>query len=193
MFCTPEMLDQKLLQLRTGYFARVLAVNGDRINVQPLYSAQAVNGKATDAAVVTNVLVAESARHKIGTINRTCMINGNNGCTFNGTISGQSQASLSGGTCSVAVQMKAEGETVNATGTANGTANGQVSGTCSGDVNCSCSTESRTHLILIPISVGDLVYCVVADRDITNNSNGTSGTPTTRHHDISDSVCIALF
>ena len=171
MFCTSEMVDQKLLQMRTGYFAKVLAVNGNRINVQPLYSAQAINGEAGNAAVVTNVLVAASARHKIGTETRQCA----------GSCNPQNVNLNVTGNCTVTVSELNQATTGNINATASGTVPGCV------------NFESRTHLTLIPIAVGDLVYCVVADRDITNNSNGSSGTPTTRHHDISDSVCIALF
>ena len=192
MFCTPEILDQKILALRTGFFAKVISTDGYTATIQPLNKVQAVNGQAQTAAVITNVPIVESARHKIITVNRTCMINGNNGCSFSGTINGVSTGNLSGGTCQVQVQMGAEGETVTATGTAAGKTTGEVTGICSGGVNCSCSTETREHLALKSIQSGDTVYCLCGDRDITYSKAGTSSTPSNRHHDISDAVIIGL-
>lgn len=192
MFCTPEMVDQKLLALRTGFFAKVISTDRSTATIQPLNKVQSIDGTVQAAAVITNVPIIESARHKIVTIQRTCMINGNNGCTFSGTIQGQSEGSLSNGTCQVSVQMGAEGQTVTASGTAAGTANGNVTGTCSGDVHCTCSTETRAHLALQWIQAGDTVYCLCGDRDVTHSKAGASNTPSNRHHDISDAVIIGL-
>ena len=65
MFCTSEMVDQKLLSLRTGFFAKVISTNKSTATIQPLNKVQSANGKAQTAAVITNVPIVESARHKI--------------------------------------------------------------------------------------------------------------------------------
>ena len=65
MFCTSEMVDQKLLAIRTGFFAKVISTNKFTATIQPLNKVQSANGKVQTAAVITNVPIIESARHKI--------------------------------------------------------------------------------------------------------------------------------
>lgn len=64
-------------------------------------------------------------------------------------------------------------------------------GTTGGD-SCRLITESRTHLELVPLAAGDLVFCVCADRDITEAKNGNLATPSIGHHNLSDSVVVGI-
>ena len=54
--------------------------------------------------------------------------------------------------------------------------------------------SSKTITVIVPDAVtgGDIVYCGVSERDITaENLSGKIATPT-RHHDINDSVILAV-
>ncbi len=54
--------------------------------------------------------------------------------------------------------------------------------------------SSHTKTIIVPdiVAAGDVVYCGVSERDITTeNLNGKIAKPT-RHHDINDSVILAV-
>ena len=54
------------------------------------------------------------------------------------------------------------------------------------------STESKTILVPDTVACGDIVYCGVSERDINaENLSGKISKPT-RHHDINDSVILAV-
>lgn len=53
-------------------------------------------------------------------------------------------------------------------------------------------SEKRTHVVLTPLDVGDLVFCVCADRDISEARRGRLKTPPAGHHSISDSVVVGI-
>lgn len=61
-----------------------------------------------------------------------------------------------------------------------------------GGENCELLTENRTHLELEPLAAGDLVFCMCADRDITEAKNGNMATPALGHHSLSDSVVVGI-
>lgn len=61
-----------------------------------------------------------------------------------------------------------------------------------GGVNCSLQTQQREHFIKIPLAAGDLVFCVCAERDITEAKNGNIATPQIGHHSLSDSVVVGI-
>lgn len=44
----------------------------------------------------------------------------------------------------------------------------------------------------IPIAKGDIVYCVCADRDITETKKGNFAVPTLGHHKLTDAVIIGV-
>lgn len=54
--------------------------------------------------------------------------------------------------------------------------------------------ESETKTIIVPdvIDAGDIVYCGVSERDITAENLGGKISEPTRHHDINDSVILAV-
>ena len=52
--------------------------------------------------------------------------------------------------------------------------------------------SERTHVVLTPLEKGDLVFCVCADRDITDARRGRLTTPPAGHHSISDSVVVGI-
>lgn len=54
------------------------------------------------------------------------------------------------------------------------------------------TTEQRTHLVLEPLKSGDLVFCVCAERDITEAKKGNIATPQIGHHSLSDSVVVGI-
>lgn len=61
-----------------------------------------------------------------------------------------------------------------------------------GGVNCSLQTEQREHLVLEPLSAGDIVFCVCAERDITEAKKGIIATPQIGHHSLSDTVVVGI-
>ena len=46
------------------------------------------------------------------------------------------------------------------------------------------------HVRVTPIEVGDIVFCVCADRDITETKKGKSALPSLGHHEIKDAVVV---
>ena len=108
-----DMIEDKLLNIRTAYIGKVLSFNG------------------TTATIVSDVPVVQSARFKFSTEERTCRI-------------------------------------------------GEV------------GTEQRTHVVLTPLAKGDLVFCVCADRDITEARRGNIATPPVGHHSITDSIVVGI-
>ena len=53
-------------------------------------------------------------------------------------------------------------------------------------------TEQREHLKLEPLAAGDLVFCVCAERDITQALDGVIATPQIGHHSRSDTVVVGV-
>lgn len=58
--------------------------------------------------------------------------------------------------------------------------------------NSSGATKTETIVTLIPLSAGDLVFCVCAERDITEAKNGNIATPQIGHHSLSDTVVVGI-
>ena len=54
------------------------------------------------------------------------------------------------------------------------------------------NTKTETILTLTPLAKGDLVYCVCAERNITEAKNGKIATPQVGHHSRSDSVVVGI-
>ncbi len=50
----------------------------------------------------------------------------------------------------------------------------------------------RTFFSMIPISAGDIVVCVCADRDITDAKQGKNSVPPVGHHSMSDAIIIGV-
>jgi hypothetical protein len=119
-----DMIEERLLQIRTAYIAKVLSVSGATATVQPLSMVKQYGRPAVKPAVVSNVPVIRSARHKIGGIR--------------------------------------EGENM------------------------------TQYLTFEPLKAGDVVFCVCADRDITQTKNGQMAVPPIGHHSISDSVIVGV-
>ena len=53
-------------------------------------------------------------------------------------------------------------------------------------------TEQREHIVMSPLTSGDLVFCVCAERDITEAKKGNISTPQLGHHSLSDSVVVGI-
>lgn len=56
-----NLVEQKLLSLHTCYLAKVLSVNGDKANIQPLSLVKAVNSTAQRQTVINNVPICKHA------------------------------------------------------------------------------------------------------------------------------------
>ena len=54
------------------------------------------------------------------------------------------------------------------------------------------ATKNETIVTLTPLSAGDLVFCVCADRDITEAKKGKMATPCIGHHSLSDTVVVGM-
>lgn len=111
-----EMMEQALLQLHTGFFARVVGVNGNLATVQPLTMVKAVGGQPQKQAAIPNCPVLDSA------VKFTSL--------------------------SPAVARRVQG--------------------------------------------GDTVYCVCADRDVTETRTGTFAAPVPGHHTLAGAVVVGI-
>lgn len=56
-----NMIEQKLLQLHTCYIAKVISVNGNFANIQPLSLIKGVNAASKQQAVINNTPIIKSA------------------------------------------------------------------------------------------------------------------------------------
>lgn len=52
--------------------------------------------------------------------------------------------------------------------------------------------ETATITEIVPISAGDIVYCGVCERSITEAKRGNNSTPVLGHHSMSDSVILGV-
>lgn len=111
-----EMIEQALLQVHTGFFAKVINVNGNLASVQPLNMVKAVGGQPQKQAVIPN--------------------------------------------CPV--------------------------------LDCAVKFTSLSPAAVRRVQVGDTVYCVCADRDISETRTGAFATPVSGHHMLSGAVVIGI-
>jgi hypothetical protein len=58
-------------------------------------------------------------------------------------------------------------------------------------INCGDGIYNEV-LTKVPLAAGDLVFCMCADRDITEARRGNFATPPIGHHSISDSVVVGI-
>lgn len=59
-------------------------------------------------------------------------------------------------------------------------------------VERSCEKETRNHVELEEVAVGDIMYCLCAERDLTDARDGKFHLPTERHS-LKDAVVIGVF
>lgn len=121
-------IKKALLNIHTGYLAKVLKVDGNTARLQPLNTYKAVGG-TTQQASTTSAVIPNNIKCKEKTI--TYMVS-------------------------------------------------------------NVSSETTTVLVPDTLSIGDIVYVGVCDRDITNAKNGKIGEVTTRHHNINDGVILRV-
>lgn len=118
-----DIIEEKLLNVRTAYIAKVLSAAGATATIQPLTMVKQYGRPAVKPAVVSNVPVIRSARYKISGIRQ----------------------------------------------------------------------EQETQFLTFEaLSENDLVFCVCADRDITQTKQGQMAVPPIGHHSISDSVIVGI-
>jgi hypothetical protein len=118
-----DAIDQALLNIHTGFVAKVVSINGDTATIQPLSMSKSVSGEAQPSAVVS-----------------TCPIL-------------QSCVKLEIFTCA---------ETGN-----------------------ECAKIKK-------VQSGDIVFCVCADRDISETRHGVMTAPRPGHHEISSAVVVGI-
>lgn len=56
------MIEQRLLNMHTAYFAKVLSVNGKYAKIQPLNKVKAIGGTAQKQAAITDVPVLDHVK-----------------------------------------------------------------------------------------------------------------------------------
>lgn len=61
------------------------------------------------------------------------------------------------------------------------------------DVSLNVERGSIDVIVPTNLAVGDLVFCVCSDRNITEAKNGNLSTPPVGHHSLSDSVVVGIF
>ena len=59
-------------------------------------------------------------------------------------------------------------------------------------VSPNVTKKQENILVKSPLGVGDIVFCVCADRDITEARNGKNSVPSIGHHPISDCVIVGV-
>ncbi|MGN0243473.1 MAG: hypothetical protein ACI4CT_05370 [Lachnospiraceae bacterium] len=60
-------------------------------------------------------------------------------------------------------------------------------------VNCGGYTDNITIPKVTGVEVGDIVYCLCADRNITETKKGEFALPAKGHHSLSDAVVIGIW
>lgn len=111
-----DMIEQALLQVHTGFCAKVVGVSGNLASVQPLNMVKAVGGTAKKQAVIPNCPVLDSA----------------------------------------------------------------------------VKFTSLSPAAARRVQAGDTVYCVCADRDISETRGGNFATPVPGHHALAGAVVIGI-
>ena len=166
---TDQSLEQKLLHIHTAFVGKItkLSKKCDKASVQPLDMLKPIGKKAIKQAVLSDIPVLEHCRYRLVEEERTCLKNGNKGCT-----------------CSTNVEIDVSVNT--------DTGNGSGSGTCEGTVSCSCEEEKRKHLKKEPIKVGDICLCVCSERDNTETKQGKEAVPKLGHHSIKDAIIVGV-
>ena len=59
-------------------------------------------------------------------------------------------------------------------------------------VSPNVTKKQEKILVKSPLKAGDIVFCVCADRDITEARNGKNSVPSIGHHSISDCVIVGV-
>lgn len=111
-----QMMEQALLQVHTGFCAKVISVSGNLASVQPLNMVKAVGGQARPQAVIPNCPILESA----------------------------------------------------------------------------VKFTSLSPAAARRVQTGDTVYCICADRDISETRGGAFAAPVTGHHMLSSAVVAGI-
>lgn len=117
-----DIIEQKLLNLHTGFIAKIISIKENTATIQPLSLYKQVGKEKAKQAVISDVPIGHNARFKL------------------------------------AWESYNEGKRLTAT----------------------------------PILVGDTVYCLCADRDITKTKTGVFDVPQIGHHEINDAVIICV-
>lgn len=127
-----SMIEQALLQVHTGFFGKVISVNGQLATVQPLNMVKTVGGQAVQQAVIESCPVMQNVKKVVKK---------------------------------------------------------QISTSVSGE-------DAHSHQAEIwdlqDIAPGDIVYCVCADRDISETRLGTVAAPVAGHHMLSSAVVVGV-
>lgn len=110
------MIEQALLQVHTGFVAKVVSTSGNLASVQPLNLVKAVGGQAQKQAMIPNCPVLDSA------------------------------------------------------------------------VKFTCLSPAAVRRV----QAGDTVYCVCADRDISETRSGAYATPVPGHHTLAGAVVVGI-
>lgn len=211
-----NMIEEKLLSVHTAFIGKVLSVSSDGkyARVQPLNLIKAVKNNAKEQAVLDNVPISKSARkfttQKItvsvsgntgsssvsisGSINNYSGSTGGSGVTINGSVSQYTGSTGEGGDPSHKHTMThSHGDTFTGASHSHSMNHGHSHSLSGSSHNHSVSlSDTITVPKVVGVEVGDLVYCLCSEREIENARRGVSATPTERHHDISDSIVIAI-
>ena len=142
------MIEQALLSAHTGFFAKILSVNGFTAKIQPLQMYKAVDGVQRKHDVVSNVPIMHNVRKW-----------GKRTITF------------------------------------------KDEDTTDGDTNTTAVVaipldKSHDHSFNVyepnMLEAGDIVYCVCADRDISETKKGKQALPALGHHSLANAVIVGV-
>ena len=139
-----QFVEQGLLGIHTGFFGKVLEVNGFSAKVQPLHMYKSVGGTAKKHAVLLSVPIMHNVRKW-----------GKRTITF----------------CDDDVR---DGNTA--------------------AVPAFDNSHRHSFDVYEPVMIekGDIVYCVCADREITQTKKGKTALPSLGHHNLTDAVIVSV-
>lgn len=198
-------IERKLLDLNVAYIAKVLSTDGKTAKIQPLGMIKQIGEEGKAKAPIPDVPIIESARYKLVEKDITYVSDITvdtskssvvSSVTLNkttGTISFMTDASVS-------TTVDSEGDissvTLNKTTSQANIINDASVNAPKTDVISSVIVtpikKTQTILVKKPIAEGDLVYCLCADRDITESIKGVNSVPTVGHHSLSDSIIVGI-
>nr|WP_314099224.1 hypothetical protein [uncultured Lachnoanaerobaculum sp.] len=118
-----DIIEQALLNVHTGFIARIVNINGSSATIQPLSMNKSIGGEAKPQAVITSCPVINS---------------------------------------------------------------------CGKFESFTCPTTGNECMKFNKPQVGDLVFCMCADRDISETRHGTMVAPRSGHHELSFAVVIGV-
>lgn len=200
-----DSIDKKLLDMNVAYIAKVLSTDGKKAKIQPLGMIKQVGESARAKAPIPDVPIIQSARYKLVEKEITYVSDVSVDAPKSSVVSSVTLDKTTG-TISYVVDVSlstttdGEGDISSVTLDKNASKSKYVydvslnssDGEAVSSVTVTPTKKTQKILVKEPIAVGDLVYCVCADRNITDSIKGINGVPPIGHHSLSDSIIVGI-